>query len=35
MARNRISGIPVVNKIDNLVGIITKTDVIKRLAEEI
>lgn len=34
MTRRRISGIPVVNSIDNLVGIITKTDVIKRLANE-
>jgi CBS domain-containing protein len=34
MTRNRISGIPVVSTINNLVGIITKTDVIKRLAEE-
>jgi CBS domain-containing protein len=34
MTNNRISGIPVVNSIDNLVGIITKTDVIKRLANE-
>jgi CBS domain-containing protein len=34
MTRNRISGIPVVNTINNLVGIITKTDVIKGLAEE-
>jgi CBS domain-containing protein len=33
-ARNRISGIPVVNTINNLVGIITKTDIIRRLAEE-
>lgn len=31
MINNRISGIPVVNSIDNLVGIITKTDIIKRL----
>lgn len=34
MTRNKISGIPVVNTICNLVGIITKTDVIRRLAEE-
>jgi CBS domain-containing protein len=34
MTMNSISGIPVVNTINNLVGIITKTDVIRRLAEE-
>ncbi len=33
MIRNRISGIPVVNTINNLIGIITKTDIIRRLAE--
>ncbi|HYA83619.1 MAG TPA: CBS domain-containing protein [Candidatus Bathyarchaeia archaeon] len=34
MTRNRISGIPLVNTINNLVGVITKTDVIRRLPEE-
>lgn len=34
MSNNRISGIPVVNSLGNLVGIITKTDIIKRLADE-
>lgn len=34
MTMNSISGIPVVNTINNLVGIITKTDIIRRLAEE-
>jgi len=33
MTRNRISGLPVVNTINNLVGIITKPDIISRLAE--
>ncbi len=29
MTNNRISGLPVVNSIDKLVGIVTKTDITK------
>jgi CBS domain-containing protein len=31
MSYNRISGLPVINSVDNLVGIITKTDITKAL----
>ena len=34
MVRNRISGIPVVDSDNTLVGIITKTDIVKRLASD-
>jgi CBS domain-containing protein len=34
MMRNRISGIPVVDSDNILTGIITKTDIVTRLASE-
>ncbi len=33
MIENRISGIPVVNNSQEIVGIITKTDIIKAIAD--
>jgi CBS domain-containing protein len=33
MAMNRISGLPVVDSDGNLVGIITKTDIVKAIAD--
>jgi CBS domain-containing protein len=31
MSRNRISGIPVINSSENLIGIVTKSDIIKAI----
>lgn len=33
MSRNRISGIPVINSSENLIGIVTKSDIIKAIYE--
>ena len=35
MSNNRISGLPIVDSVDNLLGIVTKTDIAKALGNEV